>query len=111
VGWRGNDLDATIDLKPVTPFHSIQMRFLQQGGSWALLPRHVYAVSDDGKTWRTLQSTPIAVDPMDLRAMIRTVRFDAAAPVTARYRRAATGLLPGPYCSTVTSISLTALST
>lgn len=98
VGWRGNDLDATIDLKPATPFHSIQMRFLQQSGSWVLLPRRVtYAVSDDGKTWRTLQSTPIAVDPMDLRAMIRTVRFEAAAPVTARYLRVTAqnyGLLP-----------------
>jgi hexosaminidase len=43
-----------------------------------------YAVSDDGKTWRTLQSTPIAVDPQDLRFIVQTVRFDAAKPVTAR---------------------------
>ncbi len=41
VGWRGNDLDATIDLKPTTPMHTIQVRFLQQSGSWALLPRLV----------------------------------------------------------------------
>ncbi|EIL89965.1 glycoside hydrolase family 20 protein [Rhodanobacter spathiphylli] len=98
VGWRGSDLDATLDLQPVTPFHTIQMRFLQQSGSWALLPRRVtFAVSDDGKTWRTLQSTPIAVDPMDLRAMIRTVRFEAATPVTARYLRVTAqnyGVLP-----------------
>ncbi|WP_350016355.1 family 20 glycosylhydrolase [Rhodanobacter sp. IGA1.0] len=98
MGWRGNDLDATIDLLPATPFHHIQMRFLQQSGSWALLPRHVtYAVSDDGKTWRTLQSTPIPVDPKDLRAMIRTVRFDTATPVTARYLRVTAqnyGMLP-----------------
>lgn len=88
VGWRGTDLDATIDLQQATPIHAVQMRFLQQSGSWALLPRHVtFAVSDDGKTWRTLQSTSIPVDPQDLRAMIRTVRFDAAAPVTARYLR------------------------
>jgi hexosaminidase len=50
--------------------------------------RHVtFAVSDDGKTWRTPQSRPIAVEPMDLRVMIRTVRFEAATPVTARYLR------------------------
>jgi hexosaminidase len=46
-----------------------------------------YAVSDDDKTWRTLQSTPIAVDPMDLRFIMHTVRFDATTPVTARYLR------------------------
>jgi hexosaminidase len=98
VGWRGNDLDATLDLQPVKPFHSIQMRFLQQSGSWALLPRRVtVAVSDDGKTWHTLQSTPIAVDPMDLRATIRTVRFEATTPVTTRYLRVTAqnyGMLP-----------------
>jgi hexosaminidase len=98
VGWEGSNLDATIDLPPATPIHSIRMRFLQQSGSWALLPRRVtYAVSDDGKTWRTLQSTPIAVDPMDLRATIRTVRFEAATPVTAHYLRVTAqnyGMLP-----------------
>lgn len=98
VGWRGADLDATIDLQPAKPFHTIQVRFLQQSGSWALLPRRVsFAVSDDGKTWRTLQSTPIDVQPMDLRVIVRTVRFDAATPVTARYLRVTAqnyGLLP-----------------
>lgn len=98
VGWRGSDLAATIDLQPATPMHTIQVRFLQQSGSWALLPKLVtFAVSDDGKTWRTLQYTPIAVDPMDLRVMVRTVRFDAATPVTARYLRVTAqsyGLLP-----------------
>ena len=98
VGWRGADLTATIDLKPAKPIHTIQMRFLQQSGSWALLPKRVtYEVSDDGKTWRTLQCTPIDVQPMDLRVMVRTVRFDAAAPVTARYLRVTAqnyGLLP-----------------
>jgi hexosaminidase len=98
VGWRGADLAATIDLQPAKPFHTIQVRFLQQSGSWALLPKLVtFAVSGDGKTWRTLQSTPIAVAPMDLRVMVRTVRFDAATPVTARYLRVTAqnyGLLP-----------------
>jgi hexosaminidase len=98
VGWRGSDLTTIIDLEHPTPIHAIQMRFLQQSGSWALLPRQVaFAVSDDGKNWRTLQSTPIAVEPMDLRVMIRTVRFDATAPVTARYLRVTAqnyGLLP-----------------
>jgi hexosaminidase len=58
VGWRGSDLTATIDLEHPTPIHAIQMRFLQQSGSWTLFPRQVtFAVSNNGKTWRTLQST------------------------------------------------------
>ena len=88
VGWRGSDLTATIDLQRPTAVHVIQMRFLQQSGSWALLPRQVtYAASDDGKTWHTLQTTPISVDPQDLRFVVRTVRFEAPAPVTMRYLR------------------------
>jgi hexosaminidase len=64
------------------------VRFLQQSGSWILLPRRVdFAISDDGKTWRTLQSTPIAVDPQDLRATVRTVRCETTTPLTARYLR------------------------
>jgi hexosaminidase len=46
-----------------------------------------YAVSDDDKSWRTLQATPIAEDPQDLRFGVPTERFDAATPVTARYLR------------------------
>jgi hexosaminidase len=88
VGWKGSDMDATVDLQQATAIRSIQLRFLQQSGSWILLPRHVdMAVSDDGKAWRTLQSTPVTVDPQDLAPTVRTVRFDAAPPVTARYLR------------------------
>ncbi|HEV2538477.1 MAG TPA: family 20 glycosylhydrolase [Frateuria sp.] len=88
VGWKGGDMDAIVDLQQATAMHSVQVRFLQQSGSWILLPRQVdLAVSDDGKAWRTLRSTPIDVDPQNLRPTVYTVRFDAAEPVTARYLR------------------------
>jgi hexosaminidase len=88
VGWQGSDMEATIDLQQATPLHAIKVRFLQQSGSWLLLPRHVrFAVSDDGRHWRTLQDTPIAPQPMDLDTIVREVRFAAASPVTARYLR------------------------
>ncbi|WP_424682066.1 family 20 glycosylhydrolase [Frateuria sp. YIM B11624] len=97
-GWQGSDMDATIDLQQPTPLHAIRVRFLQQSGSWILLPRHVrFAVSDDGKRWRTLQDVALAVDPADLRPIVHEVRFDTAAPVTARYLRVIAqnyGLLP-----------------
>ncbi|NUR23925.1 family 20 glycosylhydrolase [Frateuria sp.] len=88
VGWKGSDMEATVDLQQPMALHSIQLRFLQQSGSWILLPHRVdFAVSDDGKAWRALQSIPIVVDPLDMRATVHAVRFDAPAPLTARYLR------------------------
>ena len=88
VGWRGGDMDATVDLQKPTPLHSIRVRFTQHSGSWVLLPRNVrFAVSDDGKHWRTLEDLPFGMDPMDLRPTIREAHFEATSPVTARYLR------------------------
>jgi hexosaminidase len=88
VGWQGADMDATIDLQQPMPLHTVRVRFLQQSGSWLLLPRHVrFAVSDDGKRWRTVQDTPIAPQPMNLDTLVREVRFEAVSPVAARYLR------------------------
>ncbi|HJU07466.1 MAG TPA: family 20 glycosylhydrolase, partial [Rhodanobacteraceae bacterium] len=87
-GWQGADMDATIDLQQTTPLHSIDVHFLQESGAWILLPREVgFAVSDDGKHWKTLQTLPLNPDPQDPRTSIRDVRFDLAAPVNARYLR------------------------
>jgi hexosaminidase len=88
VGWSGTDMAATIDLQQPTTLQSIDVHFLQQSGSWILLPRSVsFAVSDDGKTWKQLQTTPIDVDAYDMRAIIHDVRFDAGHPLTTRYVR------------------------
>ena len=88
VGWKGVDLDAVIDLQQPATLRSIDVHFLQQSGSWILLPRRVsFSISDDGKTWQPLQTTPIEVDPLDMRPLVRDVRFDAGKPVAARYVR------------------------
>jgi hexosaminidase len=87
-GWQGADMDATIDLGQPTPLHSIDAHFLQAAEAWVLLPSGVtFETSDDGKTWTTLQTVPITVDPNDMRTSIRDIAWSAQASVTARYLR------------------------
>ena len=97
-GWRGTDLVATIDLEKVQPIQSIQARFLQQSGSWILLPKAVrYSVSSDGKHWARLHARTFEVDAGDVRRVVEEVAFTAASPVAARYVRMEVesyGLLP-----------------
>jgi len=87
-GWQGADMDATIDLGRPTPLHAIDARFLQDVEALILLPRNVaFETSNDGKTWTTLQSVPITVDPNDMRSSIRDIAWSAQAPIMARYLR------------------------
>jgi hexosaminidase len=81
-------MDATIDLGRPTPLHAIDARFLQGAEALILLPRNVaFETSNDGKTWTTLQTVPITVDPNDMRSSIRDVAWSAQTPVLARYLR------------------------
>ncbi|MGH8183596.1 MAG: glycoside hydrolase family 20 protein [Rhodanobacteraceae bacterium] len=87
-GWQDADMDATIDLGKPTGLHAIDARFLQNTQAWILLPRSVsFEVSGDGKSWTTLKTIPITVDPNDMRPAIHDITFTPAAPVTARYLR------------------------
>jgi len=87
-GWQGADMDATIDLGQPTQLHTIDARFLQQAEALILLPRSVtFETSSDGKTWTTLQTTPITVDPDNMRTSTRDIAWSAQAPVMARYLR------------------------
>lgn len=87
-GWQGADMDATIDLGQPTEMHAIDARFLQDAEASIFLPSGVtFETSDDGKTWKTLQTVPITVDPNDMRTAIRDIAWSAQAPVAARYLR------------------------
>ncbi len=87
-GWQGEDLRATVDLGQTTAVRSVAMRFLQQSGSWILLPRAVrYYASRDGRHWRRLQATSIDVNALDEQRSIRDVRYTAPKPFDARYIR------------------------
>jgi len=88
VGWQGAALDATIDLQQATRFHSIGVRFMQQGPSWILLPKAVrLSVSSDGARWKQVQATRIEIDPLSDKMFTRDIEFVSAKPIDARYIR------------------------
>ncbi len=87
-GWQGADLDATIDLGERSSINSIAANFMQQSGSWIVLPRTVtFYSSDDGENWTELQNTETKADAMDMSSAIRTIRFASERPISARFVR------------------------
>lgn len=87
-GWNGEDLSATIDLQAATPVHAISARFLQQSGSWILLPKSVrYSVSLDGKRWTRVYARSLDVDAGNEQRIVQDVAFSAKKPLSARYVR------------------------
>lgn len=87
-GWRGTDMDASVDLRKPTAVHSIRLRFLDEPGNWVLLPRTVtFKVSMDGTRWKTLRTVVWHPDPRGTGTFVRTAVYRSRAPVTARYVR------------------------
>ena len=67
LGFRGVDLDATIDLGKLTPIQGVTIRFLRELRSGIVLPRQLeLSVSEDGKTFRTVGTQDIE-DPFGPR--------------------------------------------
>ncbi len=97
-GWQGEDLVATIDLQQPRPVRSISARFLQQSGSWILLPKAVrYSISSDGKRWTRVHAESFEVDAGEIQRFVKNVKFAAERPLQARYVRMEVdrfGLLP-----------------
>lgn len=55
IGFRGIDLEATVDLEQPVAIRRLEARFLQNVGLGIYLPRQVeWSVSDDGRTFRTV---------------------------------------------------------
>ena len=60
MGFRGADLDATIDFGKVIPLNSVKVNFLQLISGGIVLPREIeLSVSDDGKTFHTVATQQI----------------------------------------------------
>ena len=52
LGWIGEDMVATIDLRTRTSFDSVRMHTIDQNGSWVYLPQYVEVlVSNDGRKY------------------------------------------------------------
>ncbi len=87
-GWQGEDLRVSIDLQKPTPVNAISVRFLQQSGSWILLPKAVrYSVSSDGKRWRQVHARSFNIDAGNEQRLVEDVAFHTDKPLTVRYIR------------------------
>ncbi len=97
-GWQGPDLDATLDLGERRRFQRIAVDFLQQAGSWIVMPREVsFAVSDDGKRWRTMHVEAVEADALRSDRFVREIAWRSAKPLQARWVRViarSSGALP-----------------
>ena len=86
VGWQGPALEAVLDLGETRDVRRIATGFLQETGSWIVLPRAVtYALSDDGMHWREVDAQDLhreALYPSQLR---RQVEWRAEEPLRARW--------------------------
>ncbi|WP_337040567.1 glycoside hydrolase family 20 protein [Emticicia sp. 17c] len=60
VGFEGKDLDITIDLGQTMEISKVSFAFLRASAMWIMLPREVEVfISDDGKTFKSVQKIPI----------------------------------------------------
>ena len=98
MGFQGQDLVATFDLRRPTAFGAVHATFLQDARPWILFPPTVaFDVSDDGRTWREVLTAAAPVPPDSLRPQTHRFGGRLSAPVTARYlrlRAATAGALP-----------------
>ena len=86
-GWQGyqdNDFEAVIDLGQVKHLTELSAGFLQDTGSWIVLPQWVeYATSRDGKTFVSQGRVTHDVDPKDYTSQIH--EFTLSLKADARY--------------------------
>ena len=86
-GYLGTDLDVTLDFGAAREIRHVSMGFLQDTGSWILMPRRISVqISDDNVTF-----TPAAVDNTVSESRIcsrdRRLRHRVAEPPRARFVR------------------------
>ena len=91
MGFRGADVEATIDLGKSLPLHSVSVRFMQSVPDGMVQPRRIeWSVSDDGKTFRVVAGRdiemPIEKDSKGLTVKARTLKTEKN-NVRARYLR------------------------
>jgi predicted alpha-1,2-mannosidase len=87
-GYRGTNLDVTLDLGEMREVQTVTMGFLQDVGSWILMPRRVVIeVSEDGRAYRPAGTAENVISPQERRP-VTTDFVVRAAGIRARYVRA-----------------------
>lgn len=93
LGFKGTNLDATIDLADVRSFTTVSIDALRDENSWIYFPKSVEVkVSDDGKNYRSLKK--INADEIDRDKRVISL---SVGQVSARYVRIIaenTGIIP-----------------
>ena len=76
LGFEGNDLVATIDLKDMAPYSEVKMDFLQDQSAWIFLPVNVTVeVSNDGHTFILIDEKVFGNSEQDPGISVRSVSF------------------------------------
>jgi F5/8 type C domain len=86
-GYLGTDLQAVVDLGSVQSIRHVAMGFLQDVGSWILMPRRVrFDASEDGTTWVSLGEATSGVSDRNMSIVTRDLGVTVS-PIRARYVR------------------------
>ena len=87
-GYRGQDLDVTLDFGRSRQVRLVSMGFLQDTGSWIFMPRRVIVQgSVDGSTYSTLGTIESDISDRDSRAATHDFVLDVGSPRSFRYLR------------------------
>lgn len=87
-GYRGVDLDVTLDLGEPREIRHVAMGFLQDTGSWIFMPRRVTVeTSGDGRAFRPAGTIDNEVPEREGSAVTRDFALGLPRPVRARYVR------------------------
>lgn len=88
IGYEGQMMEGVIDLEKDQPIHKISTNFLQDINAWIFLPLKVeYAISIDGRNYKTLALIKNVVSEKQTGAFIQTFDVDLVTPENARYIR------------------------
>ena len=84
-GYLGTDLDVTLDFGAPREIRHVSMGFLQDTGSWILMPRRISVqISDDDVTFRDAGAVDNSVSERESAALTRDFVLDLGRAVRAR---------------------------
>jgi hypothetical protein len=87
-GYRGQNLDVTLDFGAPREIRHVAMGFLQNVGSWILMPRRILIeASDDGVTFVPVGAVENSLPERESKPTIRDFSLDLQRPRHARYLR------------------------
>ncbi len=85
-GYQGQDFEAVVDLQVAKNITEISGTFLQDSGSWILMPTKVeYYISNDNINFVLVGSIENTIDPKETENKIQNFSFKSDKPINAKY--------------------------